>query len=458
MENSEETLHEIHRSETNSVIMANTATYPLHEAVFNRNIKSLSANLRKGCDVGMKDIHGNTALHLAVMTGHKECLHLLLAHGAPVKARNLQGWTALAEAVSYGDRLIISHLLKKLKLQSREAMDNRRPQLVEALKQLKDFSMIIRWDFQSWVPLLSRVLPSDVCHIYKRGSAIRVDTTLIEFSDLKWQRGNISIIYDGDLLADHSFLVLDNDNMVYQRMKYEGTEAEIEEEVDLLMSSDIITATLPTEDIEFQRAQSGWIFREDRKETVGSFDAEFYEVTGVTVESRKRREHLSDEDIAKNKAVLESISKGTILEGSFQEPIQKKSLEPPPKQDVSWEEYINAVPGKPPCLGRPIVCKETKKVYKAVVGMCQDFPMDINDLLNILEIFAPVRHISKLRDFIELKLPPGFPVKLDIPLFPTISARVTFEDFQYHTNLSVALFQIPPGFRKDGKSFGQSKE
>lgn len=68
----------------------------------------------------------------------------------------------------------------------------------------------------------------------------------------------------------------------------QGTEAEIEEEVDLLMSSDIITATLPTEDIEFQRAQSGWIFREDRKETVGTFDAEFYEVTGVTVESRKR--------------------------------------------------------------------------------------------------------------------------------------------------------------------------
>lgn len=48
-----------------------------------------------------------------------------------------------------------------------------------------------------------------------------MDTTLIEFSDLKWQRGNISIIYDGDLLADHSFLVLDNENMAYQRMKYE---------------------------------------------------------------------------------------------------------------------------------------------------------------------------------------------------------------------------------------------
>ncbi|PIK46616.1 Ankyrin repeat domain-containing protein 13C-A [Apostichopus japonicus] len=381
---------------------------------------------------------GNTALHLAVMTGHKECLHLLLAHGAPVKARNLQGWTALAEAVSYGDRLIISHLLKKLKIQSRESMNERRPMLVEALKKLRDFSMIIRWDFQSWVPLLSRVLPSDVCHIYKKGSSIRVDTTLIEFSDLKWQRGNISIIYDGDLLAENSFLVLDNENMAYQRMKYEGTDSEIEEEVDLLMSSDIMTATLPTTGIEFSRAQTGWIFREDRRETVGA--------SRPNSTKYLAREHLSEEDIAKNKAVLESISKGTMLEESLNETIQKKSLAPPEKTSVTWEEYINAEPGKATNLS-----KETKKVYKAVVGMCEDFPMEIEDLLTILELFAPVRHISKLRDFIELKLPPGFPVKLDIPLFPTISAKVTFEDFQYHENISVALFQIPPGYQKNTK-------
>lgn len=54
------------------------------------------------------------------------------------------------------------------------------------------------------------------------------------------------------------------------------------------MSSDIITATLPTENIAFSRAQTGWIFREDKNETVGSFEAGFYEVSGVTIESRKR--------------------------------------------------------------------------------------------------------------------------------------------------------------------------
>lgn len=42
---------------------------------------------------------------------------------------------------------------------------------------------------------------------------------------------------------------------------------ETEEEVDILMSSDVYSATLSTKSITFSRAQSGWLFREDK--TVG---------------------------------------------------------------------------------------------------------------------------------------------------------------------------------------------
>jgi len=40
---------------------------------------------------------------------------------------------------------------------------------------------------------------------------------------------------------------------------------EIEDEVDLMMSTDIVTAQMSTKSITFSRAQSGWIFRQDRK-------------------------------------------------------------------------------------------------------------------------------------------------------------------------------------------------
>lgn len=43
---------------------------------------------------------------------------------------------------------------------------------------------------------------------------------------------------------------------------------------------------------------------------VGSFPADFYTINGLVLESRKRREHLSEEDMQKNKAIIESFTKG----------------------------------------------------------------------------------------------------------------------------------------------------
>ncbi|XP_035699714.1 ankyrin repeat domain-containing protein 13C-like [Branchiostoma floridae] len=146
--------------------------YPLHYSVFQGDIKRVSALLRT-CDVTEQDVHGNTALHLAVMLGKKECVHLLLAHGAPVRVKNAAGWNPLAEAISYGDRQTITSLLRKFKQQSRETLEEKRPELLQALKELGDFYLELKWDFHSWVPLVSRILPSDTCRIYKSGVCIR---------------------------------------------------------------------------------------------------------------------------------------------------------------------------------------------------------------------------------------------------------------------------------------------
>lgn len=44
---------------------------------------------------------------------------------------------------------------------------------------------------------------------------------------------------------------------------------------------------------------------------VGAFHADFYQINGMVLESRKRREHLSEEDLQKNKAIMESLTKGS---------------------------------------------------------------------------------------------------------------------------------------------------
>lgn len=41
-------------------------------------------------------------------------------------------------------------LLKKLRQQSKETLDERRPALIQALKDIGDFYVELKWDFQSW--------------------------------------------------------------------------------------------------------------------------------------------------------------------------------------------------------------------------------------------------------------------------------------------------------------------
>ncbi|XP_055305681.1 ankyrin repeat domain-containing protein 13C isoform X2 [Sitodiplosis mosellana] len=427
----------------------------LHKCIFEDDFRKLNQLIRTN-NVAQKDKHGNTALHLSVMLGRKVCTHLLLAHGAPVKVKNVNGWSPLAEAISYGDRQTICSLLKKLKQQAKEQIEERRPNLVKALKQMGDFYMELKWDFQSWVPLVSRILPSDICKIHKSGSSIRLDTTLVDFSDMRWERGDISFIFRGDNNPRESLTVLDNEYHCYQRVRYEETDTEIEDEVDILMSSDILAAQMSTKSINFVRAQSGWIFREDRKELVaGQYDCELYSINGLVLESRKRREHLSRDDLQKNKAIMESLKGGHHAPSLDQngEIVRRESLTPPEENGITWDEYINSEPGEYPNLGRQIIYKETSKTFRATVAMSKDFPLTVEMLLNVLEVIAPFKHFTKLREFVTLKLPSGFPVKIDIPILPTVSAKITFQKFEFRDNISPDLFEIPNEYTEDSMRF-----
>ncbi|XP_026688770.1 ankyrin repeat domain-containing protein 13C-like [Diaphorina citri] len=48
-----------------------------------------------------------------------------------------------------------------------------------------------------------------------------------------------------------------------------------------------------------------------------------------------------------------------------------------------------------------------------------------------------------------MKLPPGFPVKIDIPILPTVTARITFQDFQFKDDIEATLFEIPKDYIED---------
>lgn len=477
----------------------------LHKAIFCNNVdrveKILNCPQQAKLLLNKKDKHGNTPLHLACMLGKsKDLIKLLLDSGATLDSKNLNRWTAFHEACSYGDREVIKMLTKKLKHDMNVALtESYKNKLAENLIKTRNYRLVLRWEFQSWIPFLNRILPSDVCVITKHGRHIRIDTKLLDvemFSKLKL--GDSCLIYSDKL--DTKWVLVSNTAKKYCPFFDQPIGGNIEDEVDRFMSSDILDIELKSSEIQLSRSISGWIWRSGKVEKVGRYSADIYNFNNVYLLTRKRREHLNANDMKRNKlaykAAMHILKFGQMpsasdidssssskksedddliaddiddveeltesLDGSSIEQINndngavkdskaahRESLPPPPPTNVSWEDYYSAEPGNFPTLGREQKCKVVKTPFSASVAMSEDFPITKNEFLDLISII-PLKHFKKMKEFIELRLPSGFPVRLDVPVIPLLSARITFEEFNFLDGpIDESLFNIPQDYVED---------
>ncbi|KAJ8616091.1 hypothetical protein MRB53_035463 [Persea americana] len=75
---------------------------------------------------------------------------------------------------------------------------------------------------------------------------------------------------------------------------------------------------------------------------------------------------------------------------------------------------------------------EYKKGLRPVLWLTPDFPLKTDELLPLLDILAnKVKAVRRLRELLTTKLPPStFPVKVAIPIVPTIRVLITFTKFE----------------------------
>ncbi|CAM6081900.1 unnamed protein product [Calypogeia fissa] len=75
---------------------------------------------------------------------------------------------------------------------------------------------------------------------------------------------------------------------------------------------------------------------------------------------------------------------------------------------------------------------EYKKGLRPVLWLTPDFPLQTEELLPLLDILAnKVKAVRRLRELLTTKMPPGtFPVKVAIPVVPTIRVVITFTKFE----------------------------
>ncbi|XP_014843400.1 PREDICTED: ankyrin repeat domain-containing protein 13A [Poecilia mexicana] len=417
--------------------------FPLHSAVWENDYRKLEQQIRlQQNDIEAVDPRGRTPLHLAVSLGHLELVRVLLRHGASVTKENAKHWTVLQEAVSTGDPEMVQLVLQRRDYLKASTALGGVPELLLKIKESPDFYMEMKWEFTSWIPLLSRICPSDVCRIWKSGASLRVDATLLGFDNMTWIRGRRSYIFKGDnshaelMEVNHDDGVVDTERFnISQEMEEVTLESmqPAEQEVAKRLTTPIVNTFLDTKDIAFERCKSGILgWRTDKTESVNGFEAKVFSVNNVNVVIRTRTEHLTDEEKARIKSernVLESLL-GTVEQHiSAQGNLTLEYATATNPTAITPEEYFNPdFDLGDRDIGRPIELTIRTQKFKGTLWMSEEHPLSlVEQVTPIIDLMARTSsHFARLRDFVTLKFPPGFPVKIEIPLFHVLNARITF--------------------------------
>ncbi|XP_030041903.1 ankyrin repeat domain-containing protein 13B isoform X1 [Microcaecilia unicolor] len=418
--------------------------YPLHYLVWQNKSRELELELSaKQAEIEHLDPRGRTPLHLATTLGHLECVRVLLKYGADVSKENRSGWTVLQEAVSTRDLQLVQLILRHRDYQRTIKRLAGIPILLEKLHKAQDFYVEMKWEFTSWVPLVSKICPSDTYKVWKCGQKLRVDTTLLGFEHMSWQRGNRSFVFRGQ---DTSAIVMEIDHdrrVVYtETLTLASHDREVllaavqptEEQAMSRLTAPVVTTQLDTKNIAFERNKSGILgWRSERTEFVNGYEAKVYSASNVELITRTRTEHLSDQHKSKSKGSktpLQSFlgiaeqhvgpNNGTLITQTFSH-TNPTAITP--------EEYFNPnfeLGNRD--MGRPMELTTKTQKFKAKLWLCEAHPLSLSEqVAPIIDLMAISNALfAKLRDFITLRLPPGFPVKIEIPIFHILNARITF--------------------------------
>jgi len=123
------------------------------------------------------------------------------------------------------------------------------------------------------------------------------------------------------------------------------------------------------------------------------------------------------------------------------------SNSPISKCQQTFAEYLSSADSN---LRSKEECNKSQK-FRAHLWLCEKYPLSLQEqVMPIVDLLAISNtHFQKLKHFIHMQLPSGFPVKIEIPLFHVINARITFSNIQ-------ALHTMVPGVTSFKEDDGRS--
>ncbi|MDP2437300.1 MAG: hypothetical protein Q8P67_16270, partial [archaeon] len=393
-------------------------TTELHRAVFARDygkVAELIANNKEDAHAFLdgRDSRGNSAMHIAAHWGDLRLINMLAAAGARLDPSDA-GWSVIQEAAASGMKEAMERLYVLGMQQARTMLENRAVVAAQELVTLPDFYMEIHWSFSTWVPLISRFFPSDTYRVWKIGSQVRVDTTLIGFEGGRFKTGNNSLLFTGvDPKHPHECIILN---------RVEKTSAFISDNLnpDDATTRDVAVQTLIggkrslsarkiEGDIYFTPATG--FFGGSKDEVISGWPTKKYRSVGFTYRHTRRREM----------SVRSSGLPRTVKDPSNFLSADAYFVDPPlpfeKGEGLNWPEEIQL--------------NETK-TYEANIWITDQFPLTVTQLLPLFRAMTPLsEQFTRLEEFIALQFPPGFPVKFELPgIYYIITGSVRFANYR----------------------------
>ena len=187
-----------------------------------------------------------------------------------------------------------------------------------------------------------------------------------------------------------------------------------------------------TEKIQFERTRAGIIgFRSEKNEIVNGYECKVFSANNVQIVTKVRTEHLSEQDKQSYKEqmvasqypfqsllgtveIVEKTDKAKLNEFQQHNSIEH-SISPCNPGNITLEQYFDPeFDMTHRDIGRPKEMTTRINKFKANLWLSEQFPLSLQEqVLPIIDLMAiSSSHFQKLRDFITMQLPSGFPVKI----------------------------------------------
>jgi len=389
--------------------------YALHRMIYRGDLPLLRrflamAPVNLPAAINQPDHRGNSPLMLALKLSHESACYytiarLLIAHGADAALRDGSGWSPMDEAVVKGDRDMVGLLFDHLYAEKVRKWEAGKSRAAAALQTLPDFYMELKWEFDSAViPLVSKLAPHDVCRIWKSGSSLRLDMTLVGWKKLHSKRRNLSILFLAQGTGHDLLLVNHSKAMLVQPLEPLDPEERKAVVTDLLRANAV---------------QGELCLRQCNVAPVSSWSGK--QVCGVI--SRWRCAKLE----VQLQADIHYSKRGNRLLLLKEKDYFSSDSSP----SEGTEQYQNS------------------RRARVLVWVARDFPITLSAFLPVLELLAPGHTtVQKLHDFLTSQTfaqhfaPDMFPVRLELPLTLTIKAQVTFQAMEVGP-VPASVFEVP---------------